>query len=122
MLPKELDSLYDQAMERINNQGSEYADLALRVFSWVHHATRPLKVRELQHALAVEQGDISFNDEGLIEEEMLEQLCGGLIHVPYKKTVCFIHYTGGYSSILILKSFSSFPSRRPCSITIQYEC
>ena len=36
------------------------ADLGMRVLMWLHFAYRPLKLVELQHALAVKKSHIEF--------------------------------------------------------------
>ena len=91
--PERLDSLYDQALERIHNQNPEYVKLALKLLCWVHHAVRPLKLQELRHALAVEDGDDSFDEEGLPDEKLLESICGGMINLQENDTVGLVHYT-----------------------------
>ena len=57
-LPKELDETYDQAMERIRSQDAESVRLAERVIAWISNARRPLSVKELQHGLAVQLGEV----------------------------------------------------------------
>jgi hypothetical protein len=51
-LPKEIDGIYDEAMERVERQPTT-KELSKRVLSWIIYASRPLSVEELQHALAV---------------------------------------------------------------------
>ena len=57
-LPKELDETYDQAMERIRSQDTESVRLAERVLAWISNARRPFSVAELQHALAIQPGEV----------------------------------------------------------------
>jgi len=52
-LPSELNDAYARMVDRIQNSSS-LSDLGMRVLIWLHLATRPLKVDEIQHALAVE--------------------------------------------------------------------
>jgi hypothetical protein len=51
-LPTEMDRIYDDAMERIEQQ-TNTRELAKRVLSWIAYAYRSLSVWMLQHALAV---------------------------------------------------------------------
>ena len=57
-LPEGLDQTYDQTMKRISSQGTVHAHHAERVLAWISNVRRPLSVKELQHALAVESGDV----------------------------------------------------------------
>ena len=80
-LPAELNGMYDNALTRIRYQGEEDASIAHKVLGWVVHATRPLTVQELQHALAVEPAQRDFDEEAIIEEEILLSVCLGLITI-----------------------------------------
>ena len=100
--------MYDQAMERIQNQDPEYAALALKILYWVHYAIRPLNVHELQHALAVEPGDSFFDQDGLPDEDILEAICAGMITVQENKNVGLVHYTA--QEYLKRKSSDLFPT------------
>ena len=57
--PKGLDDTYDEVMERICSQDEDYAQLAKRTLSWISYALRPLTVKEIQHAIAVEPQDLT---------------------------------------------------------------
>ena len=92
-LPEELEAMYGQALERIQAQDPEYALLGLKIISWVHHAARPLGLQEIRHALAVEDDDKTFHDDGLPDEELVESVCAGLITVQEHRTVRLVHYT-----------------------------
>ena len=85
--------MYDQALERIQAQDPEYASLGLKIINWVHHAARPLSLQEIQHALAVEVDDKTFDEEGFPDEELLEPVCAGLITIQEHRTVRLVHYT-----------------------------
>ncbi|KAK3942551.1 hypothetical protein QBC46DRAFT_426439 [Diplogelasinospora grovesii] len=64
-----IDRAYDQVMERIEKQQPGHKDLALQVLSWIACAKRALSPRELQHALAVEVGMPSLDDDNIHEME-----------------------------------------------------
>lgn len=57
-LPKEIDETYDRTMGRIRAQKPKFVLLAERILAWIANARRPLTVKELQHALAVEPGQV----------------------------------------------------------------
>ncbi|KAH0537365.1 hypothetical protein FGG08_005844 [Glutinoglossum americanum] len=96
-LPKGSDALdiaYDEALERINGQQSGFRELAGQVLSWVTYARRPLTVPELQHALAVEPGELELDEENLSDIEELVSACAGLVTVDQKSNIVrLVHYT-----------------------------
>ena len=121
-LPEELESMYDQALERIQAQDPEYASLGLKIIGWVHHAARPLSLQEIRHALAVEVDDKTFDEEGLPDEELLEPVCAGLITIEEHRTVRLVHYTAQEylsrkSSVLFSKTDAMI-----ASICLTYLC
>ncbi|KAH7156643.1 hypothetical protein EDB81DRAFT_867642 [Dactylonectria macrodidyma] len=93
-LPTEISSTYDEAMQRIENQDEGDRELAVQVLAWISHAVRPLTVRELQHALAVQPGDLDMDEDDLVYAETLVAVCAGLVSVDQQSgTVRFVHYT-----------------------------
>ncbi|KAL8981132.1 MAG: hypothetical protein Q9205_003991 [Flavoplaca limonia] len=106
-LPEELDLMYDQAFERIKNQDPEFASLALKLIYWTHFAIRPLNVQELRHAVAVELGDGSFDEEGLPDKDLIESVCSGMLTIQENDTVSLVHYTA--EEYLKRHSTSLFP-------------
>ncbi|KAL8835936.1 MAG: hypothetical protein Q9176_006620 [Flavoplaca citrina] len=109
-LPEELDLMYDQAFERIKNQDPEFASLALKLIYWTHFAIRPLNVQELRHAVAVELGDGSFDEEGLPDKDLIEPVCSGMLTIQENDTVSLVHYTA--EEYLKRHSTSLFPRAR----------
>ena len=93
-LPRELDEVYDQAMQRIEEQDEDLAVLAYKVLYWVSYALRPLTVVELQHALAVYRGNSDLNDDGLYEPVLLLSVCAGLVTLHEESDqIRLVHYT-----------------------------
>ncbi|KAI1394316.1 ankyrin [Hypoxylon trugodes] len=85
---------YDQAMERIRDQGTNIEEFALRVIRWVCFARRPLKLAELLCALAIEPGDEELDEDAVGDESDIANYCAGLVVVEGdSKTVRFVHYT-----------------------------
>ena len=63
VLPKGLEATYDNAIERIQKgQDKDRSDLAMKVLMWLSYALRPLKIGEIQYALAVMELDLDEND------------------------------------------------------------
>lgn len=93
-LPTALYDTYDEAMRRIWGQGEEDIKLAERLLSWITHAYRPLKLAEIQHALAVEKGDSNLDKDGIPEEDIMVSACAGLVTVDQESnTIRLVHYT-----------------------------
>jgi hypothetical protein len=80
-LPKEVDKSYDDAMERIERQDEKRRGLAKQALMWITHAFRPLHVKELQHALAVESDATVLDPEAIIHEDILISVCAGLVFI-----------------------------------------
>lgn len=93
-LPIEIDNTYDQAMLRIEDQSRQQIKRAEQVLSWVTLAERPLTVKELQHALAVEPGDTFLDEDALPDEDLMVSVCAGLVVVDKQKGIIrLVHYT-----------------------------
>ncbi|KAF8877975.1 ankyrin repeat-containing domain protein [Infundibulicybe gibba] len=75
-LPRDLETTYDETLGRIND---EDRPLAYRIFSWLIHAARPMTMRDLQYALAVEDGTTAINAQDLYDEATLTSVCVGLV-------------------------------------------
>lgn len=106
-LPDELDRTYDGVMQRIRAQDSDEAVLALKVLGWVHHAVRPLGTQELQHALAVEPGDLQFEEGGIPDVSSVVSVCAGIVEVRENDTIGLVHYTA--QEYLGRRSIDFFP-------------
>ncbi|KAM7203906.1 Ankyrin repeat-containing domain protein [Rhypophila sp. PSN 637] len=91
-LPEGLDDTYEQAMQRIQAQDSE--ELAISVLSWIVFAFRPLTLRELQHALAVQDSDRDLDPAGIPDEESIVSACAGLVMMDEESgKIHLVHYT-----------------------------
>lgn len=81
-------------MERIGHQIDEQALLAKRILSWLACAERPLSLTELQHALAVELNESSFDEENLPDIEDMISVCAGLItYYENEHVITLVHFT-----------------------------
>lgn len=93
-LPKELDLMYDEAVNRIQTQNEDQRHVAVMVLSWITHASRSFKIQELQHALAIEEGDTVLDETGFIEPNDLTSFCAGLVIIDEgSDTVALVHPT-----------------------------
>ena len=93
-LPKGLDGIYNEAMQRIRSQDEETAQRAEQVLSWLAYALRPLTFAEIQHALAVEPGEAEFGEDAAPDEDFLVPICAGLVTIDKESSIVrLVHYT-----------------------------
>ncbi|KAM0265606.1 hypothetical protein ACHAQJ_000038 [Trichoderma viride] len=93
-LPRSLGKTYEHAMERIESQGEQLSQLAKKVIYWLVHARRILTITELQHAVAVEPGDLELDEEFIPDKEILSSICAGLVTIDAESDVMRLaHYT-----------------------------
>ena len=137
-LPAKLDETYDKAMLRIQDEESVKMDCAIKVLSRVLFAQRPVTIKELRCALAVEEDDSYLDDEAIPEAGSLLSVRGGLIVVDDDDIVRFIHCTAkeyfnraahsefgcaqAYLATICITyvSFSAFASEH-CSVSLRRE-
>ncbi|KFZ13854.1 hypothetical protein V501_03493 [Pseudogymnoascus sp. VKM F-4519 (FW-2642)] len=88
------DDAYNYAMARIEGQLAGEKELSKQVLSWITCARRPLTTSELEHALAVELGELQFDKDNLYPVENMVSVCAGLVTVDEESAVIrFAHYT-----------------------------
>jgi hypothetical protein len=96
-LPTESDALgiaYNEAVERILSRKPGFREFAEQVLSWTTYSQRPLTVRELQHALAVEPDEPELDEDNLSDIEELVSVCAGLVTVDQESGIVrLVHYT-----------------------------
>ena len=91
-------SLYDSFQGMITrireSPNASYAELGIRVLMWLCFARRPLKLAELQHAVAVERNHTEFEAGNIPSLKVLLDCCLGLVVLDKEtSTVRFVHYT-----------------------------
>ncbi|KAI9762012.1 MAG: hypothetical protein M4579_000648 [Chaenotheca gracillima] len=93
-LPKDYTKVYDQIMNRIQEQPPIRRDRTLEILSWLAFARAPLSARALQHALAVERGDVEITENALPNLNRILSHCLGLAFIDAEsQQVRWIHYT-----------------------------
>jgi hypothetical protein len=89
-----LDSIYGDALKRIEGQLPGDRELAKTVLSWIMFARRPLSAVEICCALAVEEGETEIDRDNMLDIEDLVSVCAGLIKFDDTTGIIqFIHYT-----------------------------
>ncbi|KAL2813422.1 ankyrin repeat-containing domain protein [Aspergillus granulosus] len=92
-LPKELDGTYTDAMTRIAELPASTRESVMEFLRWVVFAEQPLHEREIEHALAVEQGDDDIDDDNIIRARILANKCAGLVHFDESDCLRLVHYS-----------------------------
>ena len=89
-----LDKTYEQAMKRIEDQGSRVQELAKHILGWILHAKRPLSTVELRHALGVRPGTEKLDEDYLPSVQVLRSVCAGLVTIDEQSGIArLVHYT-----------------------------
>jgi ankyrin repeat protein len=92
--PDKLDQTYEQAMDRINDQGSRICEIAKGILGWIIHAKRPLSTNELQHALAVRPDTSKLDKDYLPSIQLLLSICAGLVTIDREGGIIrLVHFT-----------------------------
>ncbi|KAJ6542334.1 ankyrin repeat-containing domain protein [Mycena vulgaris] len=94
-LPESLYGSYEIAIQRIDAQSNADRKTAHSTMTWVANAKRPLTVKELQVALAVEPGMRKLDEEeDLTDIDIILSVCAGLVIVDRESSVVrLVHYT-----------------------------
>ena len=94
VLPSSIHQQYEERLDRIEQQESEHRNLARRILGWLTHASRPMKVQELRHALAVRQGDNGIASQSLDMEDLFVPCCHGLVSIEQETQIIrLVHRT-----------------------------
>jgi hypothetical protein len=77
-IPYDLFMLYDTTLHRISSGSTDSDSISISILSWLFHARRNLRMRELQAAIATRTGDRDIT-EYLISEAVIVETCGSLV-------------------------------------------
>lgn len=93
-LPEDLDSTYEDLLQRVFAQSERSVKRAKRLISWISCTTRPLTVEEIQTALAIKPDDTYVKDDALPDIDILLSSCAGIVTIDEEAQVLrFVHYT-----------------------------
>ena len=97
-LHKGIEDTYEEALERVQNQNQDDRELANKTLLWISFALRPLSITELQHALAVEKTSTKTELDALPDENVIINVCAGLIIVDENSNVRLVRTYNALSS------------------------
>jgi ankyrin repeat protein len=93
-LPEDLDSTYEDLLQRLFAQSDRSVKRAKRLISWISCTTRSLTVKEIQTALAIKPDDTYLKEEALPDIDILVSSCAGIVTIDEEAQVLrFVHYT-----------------------------
>ncbi|OQE37770.1 hypothetical protein PENCOP_c009G06650 [Penicillium coprophilum] len=91
-LPQDINGMYNDTLARVRQLEEDDVKLALGILSWVVFSYRPLKINEIQHCMAVDLDSERFNENRMIGEESMREVCEGLVTVT-NGVISLVHYT-----------------------------
>lgn len=92
-LPETVEGSYKITIDRINRTANKRKDFARTIFAWISYAYRPLKARELSHAIATQLHKTVSKKEKILSKERITSFCCGLVETDSDDVVRFIHYS-----------------------------
>ncbi|KAF5632082.1 hypothetical protein F52700_6601 [Fusarium sp. NRRL 52700] len=93
-LPTKVFDTYDKVMQRIEDQNEDDCRLAKKILMWLSLSLRPLTMKELQHAVAVEEGLKELGEDDVAGKEIIITVSAGLVSVATAEGVAqLVHYT-----------------------------
>ena len=92
-LPEDLSATYQRLLSKICRSPKKVS-VAQTVFKWVACAKRPLQVDELKEAAAFSPDDTAWDEDKVLDEELMLESCRGLVTKDeVDRTVRFAHHT-----------------------------
>ncbi|RKK23082.1 hypothetical protein BFJ63_vAg14423 [Fusarium oxysporum f. sp. narcissi] len=89
-----VDQAYNDTIKRLREQHQNYSDLAFRVLAWICCTSWKLPAGAIQYGLALREGDTTFYEDGIVDEQLLLSVCCGLVEIPEgSNEIRLVHYT-----------------------------
>ncbi|CVL06133.1 related to ankyrin [Fusarium mangiferae] len=76
-----VDQAYSDTLQRLKEQNQKHCDLAFRVITWICCTGWRLPVDAVQHGLALREGDTTFHEDGMIDQQLMLSVCWGLVEI-----------------------------------------
>ncbi|CZR48608.1 uncharacterized protein FPRO_04068 [Fusarium proliferatum ET1] len=89
-----VDQAYSDTLKRLREQNQKHCDLAFRVITWICCTGWRLPVDAVQHGLALREGDTTFHEDGMIDQQLMLSVCWGLVEISKGSgELRLVHYT-----------------------------
>ena len=93
-LSADLTTVFSSTLDRIHGLAGSRRAVAFNTLMWISHARRPLKIDELQHALAVRFGDSDINKDNFLALRTVLDSCCGLVEVDRDSNIIrLVHHS-----------------------------
>ena len=93
-LSADLTTVFSSTLDRINGLSASRRRVAFNTLMWISHATRPLKVAELQHALSVRFEESDINRDNFLSLRTILDSCCGLVEVEKDSNIIhLVHFS-----------------------------
>ena len=93
-LPTGIFETYTDVLKRIEDQNEDDRQLARKVILWLCLSLRPMSMREIQHAVTIDESYNVLDEDDIPSEEILVAVCAGLINLDTKTGVVqLVHFT-----------------------------
>jgi ankyrin repeat protein len=83
----DLPTAFRSTLDRINGMSTSRRRVAYNTLMWISHARQPLKVDELQHALAVRLEDRNLDKDNFLSLRTILDSCCGLVEIDKERNI-----------------------------------
>ena len=90
-LPRAIEQVFEDAMQRIRSQEDDTCQLAVRTLNWALSARRPLQIREMLEAIAVDDSLSQIGPGDLVHDTELMAYCKDLVVLDPRGYVHLLH-------------------------------
>ncbi|PCD37250.1 hypothetical protein AU210_005753 [Fusarium oxysporum f. sp. radicis-cucumerinum] len=89
-----VDQAYNDTLKRLREQHQKHCDLAFRVLTWICCTGWRLPADGIQHGLALREGDTTFYEDGIVDQQLMLSVCWGLVEISKgSREFRLVHYT-----------------------------
>src|ERR1051326_2063884 len=93
-LPTSVFETYDDVLKRIEDQNEDDRELAKKVLMWLSLSSRPLNMKELQHAVIIDESFAELDEDDVPNEKIIVSVCAGLVSLAANGGVVqLVHFT-----------------------------
>ncbi|KAH6911342.1 hypothetical protein BKA70DRAFT_1460660 [Coprinopsis sp. MPI-PUGE-AT-0042] len=115
--PCQIDEVYRQTWDRIQDQAPDMFAVAKNALVWVLCATSSLTIEELRHAVATCPHTYKFDHRRLVDKATLMGLCRGLVNIEEETDIVrFVHYTAKDAVNGLVAQSSPYPHSLPAAV------
>ncbi|KAF9693728.1 hypothetical protein EKO04_008124 [Ascochyta lentis] len=103
----DIDPVYKSTLDRVLDQGGSGPEIPLRALLWVTFGRQHFQIHELEHAVAIQDDTLAFDQNNITDYGRILSLCQGLLETrnphqleQHELGGCYWEYVGfGYDSL-----------------------